>query len=404
LHILNGQATAKVHRTVFLSKDANIVASGSGDGTILIWNAKTGQLVRKIHTEGKNKWIEWDINCVVITSDGKFVIQAGLDLPIQIWSIETSGCVLSLDCSGERISSISLSPDEKLIISGTEEGIIRIWDVEMQTCRQIFRAGGWQIYNAFLIPFKHFVISAGGAFSAQVWDLRKVPSKLTTVIEGLYDKAFTVQLSNDSRYGISNCQDNGVRIWDIEKGVCIQTLIVGERVFHVAICPQQRYVVAGTISGKIYVWEFVTGKQLFILKGHDETVISDFAFSPNNDLLISCSYDKSIRVWSLENGECLRVLQGHSRSILRLALSRDGNLLLSGDGDWDRVHNIRVWNFDTGNCIQNIEDSGHLRLIAISEDSKRIISQSTSSVKVWKRIQENALSAMSEIQTMQCVY
>ena len=411
LHILSGHAKAKAFRTVFLSKDTNYVASGSGDGTILIWNTKTGQLVRKIVVEGNDKWEEWDRNCVLITSDGKSVIQAGLGSNIRFWSIETGECVLSLDSPGEKISCISLSADEKFIISGTENGIIRIWDVETQTCRQIFRAGGWPVRCAFLIPFKHFVISAGGAFSARVWDLSKLPSTLSTSMEGLYDKAFVVQLSNDSRYGITNYRDNGVRIWDIEKGACIQTLQVGERVFHAAICPQQRYLVAGTITGKIYVWELITEKQLFILKGHDETCISDFAFSRNNDLLISSSYDKSIRVWSLENGECLRVLQGHSGRVICLSMSKDGKMLISGDGERKGSGLIRVWDFETGNCTRILD--GHpefVILVNISDDSNRIVSQSHTAVKVWEtstgdciesheRDSDGAVRALSSVQS-----
>ena len=54
--------------------------------------------------------------------------------------------------------------------------------------------------------------------------------------------------------------------------------------------------------------------------------------------MISASY-KEMRVWNLETGELIQVLNGHINLINAIALSHDGQTLISGGEDG----NIHVW-------------------------------------------------------------
>jgi WD40 repeat protein len=53
----------------------------------------------------------------------------------------------------------------------------------------------------------------------------------------------------------------------------------------------------------IKVEHLATRKQLHLLKGNTENVIM-LAFSPDNKLLASASWDKTIKVWDLSPAHC----------------------------------------------------------------------------------------------------
>jgi WD40 repeat protein len=60
--------------------------------------------------------------------------------------------------------------------------------------------------------------------------------------------------------------------------------------------------------------------------------------SGDGKTLISASY-KEMRIWNLATGELIQVLNGHLNLINAIALSRDGQTLISGGEDG----NIHVW-------------------------------------------------------------
>lgn len=100
----------------------------------------------------------------------------------------------------------------------------------------------------------------------------------------------------------------------------------------------------GSLDKSIYVWEIMTGRLVEHLRGHKDTVYS-VTFSPNAVNLMSGSHDRTIKMRelsyyapgaissSVENGKCLETLEGHSDYMLSVALTPDGNWLLSGAKD-----------------------------------------------------------------------
>ena len=60
--------------------------------------------------------------------------------------------------------------------------------------------------------------------------------------------------------------------------------------------------------------------------------------------MVSGSYDTTIKLWDIRDKNCSATLKGHNRPINSLAVSPDGNLLLSGSEDCT----ARLWELRMG--------------------------------------------------------
>ncbi len=83
------------------------------------------------------------------------------------------------------------------------------------------------------------------------------------------------------------------------------------------------------------------------LTGHTYRVTS-VAISPDGKTLVSGSVDKTIKIWNLDTGTLQKTLTGHTEVFMSVAISPDGKTLVSGSSD----ATIKIWNLDTG-TLQN---------------------------------------------------
>src|SRR6478672_13551531 len=63
------------------------------------------------------------------------------------------------------------------------------------------------------------------------------------------------------------------------------------------------------------------------LRGHTDWV-NCVAISPDGQTLVSGSRDNTIKIWNLASGKVLATLRGHSEAIYSLAISPDGQTLV----------------------------------------------------------------------------
>uniref|UniRef100_T1KXW6 Small-subunit processome Utp12 domain-containing protein n=1 Tax=Tetranychus urticae TaxID=32264 RepID=T1KXW6_TETUR len=76
---------------------------------------------------------------------------------------------------------------------------------------------------------------------------------------------------------------------------------------------------------EIFLWSLKTGRLLDCLTGH-EAPVSAVKFSPTNNILVSCSWDKTVRTWNLfEGANCTREVLQLGSDAIGLAYRLDGN-------------------------------------------------------------------------------
>jgi WD40 repeat protein len=89
--------------------------------------------------------------------------------------------------------------------------------------------------------------------------------------------------------------------------------------------------------------------------------------------MVTGSYDQTLRIWDLETGVVLKKMEGHSQGVTALAVSRDGQIIASGDDGGEVI----AWHGETGepltkpikagsSCINSVDFSPDGTVLATS--------------------------------------
>ncbi|MBN3873921.1 MAG: hypothetical protein HWQ23_27725, partial [Nostoc sp. JL33] len=98
------------------------------------------------------------------------------------------------------------------------------------------------------------------------------------------------------------------------------------------------------------------GNLLRTLTGHN-SLVNAVAIAPDGKTAVSGSLDKTLKVWDLQTGKEISTLTGHNRSVNAVAIAPDGKTAVSGSLD----KTLKVWDLQTGKEISTL--TGHNSLV-----------------------------------------
>jgi WD40 repeat protein len=109
--------------------------------------------------------------------------------------------------------------------------------------------------------------------------------------------------------------------------------------------------------------------------------ILSVAFSPDGKLLVTGDANGEVRLWRVMDGEQLLTYGEHTGWVRSVSFSPDGQRLASGSDD----KTLKLWEVSTGKCLQTIE--GHtsgIQSVAFSPDGSTLASGSSDqTIKLW---------------------
>ena len=311
--VYNGHRGAVV---VAYSPDGKTAATAAGDGTVRLWDPRTGEQRRLLQDHKEN------VLCMAYSPDGKLLATGGgqpygemKDTAIRLWDAKTGEVVHRLEGHEGPVWTLAFSPDGGLLASGGQEywaahlNPLRLWDVRTGT------------------------------------ELRRFDGSNGTI---------TVAFSPDGATLASGHRGGALQLWNTSNGKLLHEIInrnrVGSGVFRcVAFAPNGKTVLAGigptegppmNIDGDAFrMWDPATGHRVHPWPPFRGNGVA-LSFSRDGGTLAVACQDSLIVLFETLTGREIRRFAGRAGTVRGLSFAPDGQTLLSGSEDgaaliWD---------------------------------------------------------------------
>jgi WD40 repeat protein/class 3 adenylate cyclase len=202
-----------VHSVAF-DPGGRVLASGSDDGTIKVWDVGTGKLLRTLAAH------QMAVTAVAFDPAGRGMASAGLTGPVRLWATADGGLLRSLEVQRSRIRSLAFDRAGRMLASGGDHGTIELWVTDSGRRLRTLpgKPANETIWSVAFDPIGQTLASGGSDNTVKLWEVGS--GRLLRTLEGHTGGVTCVSFLSDGRL-LASMGDNSVRLWSTDTGVCL---------------------------------------------------------------------------------------------------------------------------------------------------------------------------------------
>ncbi|MEM9447479.1 MAG: WD40 repeat domain-containing serine/threonine-protein kinase [Cyanobacteria bacterium P01_E01_bin.6] len=290
------------------------------------------------HTlRGHDAWVR----SVAISADGQLIASGSGDKTVKLWSVETGQLLHTLTGHSTWVRGVAISPDQQMVASVSNDKTIRLWHAHTGDHLQTLTGHGDWIRAVTFLPIEGGLATAGQDKIIHVWDLKR--NMMVRTLQGHAHWVLALAHHPDGKRLFSGSRDRTIRCWNLASGKCEYTLSGHtSEVSSLAITPDGNQLLSGSGDQTIRVWDIQSGQLLQTLRSH-EGAVNGVAMHPSGIEFASGSNDKTIRLWKLGAEVPYATLTGHVGWVWTVDFpkhveAKGASTLISGS--WDSTINI----------------------------------------------------------------
>ena len=359
--------------TLAFSPDGSLLACGSEDSTIKLWNTITGELIATFTGHLSN------VNHFDFSPDGNMLASGSSGGTIRFWDINTKEALKTTIIGHMWMRKASFLGDGSKLASVFSNGIITVWDLKnsqkttLVTKATLEEPSYWETY-------RDFVLSPDGTKLAN-YGIQSDPSKpnygdnilrLTDVNTGRDVDTFpsigAEVFSPDGKTAACS-GGNVIRLLNTETGET-RNIITSDHdedsderkplIAALVFSPDGKKIVSGTMGGHLQIWDVDTGEKLNAFyketppKGSTyQEAIRSLAYSPDGSILAVGSTKRIRLIGSVKQPHLKEIVFGDREYNDTFIFSPDDSILVVGIGGGK----IQLWDVATGDKLVSLD--GH---------------------------------------------
>jgi WD40 repeat protein len=290
---------------------------------------------------------------IAYSNDGTLLASGSDDGRITLWDTTSGRDVWSEQVASFPVTSVRFSPDGRLVAAGagttsppTKPGIAKVWDLASK--QEIASASPkgvvWKV--AFTPDGKTLALSGG------YWDTQAESSLLDIASKELRPLPWTkghdhiakgVAISPDGKILVSDCYQS-ITVWSLaDNRVVFDTRnTVKCFVLFLAFSPDGKTLATcgapmrghnDNEPGELTLWDTATWKPRTPRGQTDAGGLVGIAYSPDGKLIAGGGYDEAVHVWDAASLQSKVIYLGRDGMIWTVAFSPDGKVVASGSDD-----------------------------------------------------------------------
>lgn len=304
-------------RALALSSNDEMLVSTS-NGLIKVWNIRTLSVIRTIQS-GYGLCVAYapgDRHIVVGTKAGK----------LEFYDLQAARLVESIDAHTAPIWSIQLTPDGSGFVTASADKKLKFWSFDIAEVSENGKRGNDSDSD-----------EDGGRSNSLAPTRRLTIAHVKTF--DLSDDALACKFTKDGKYLAVALLDSTVKVYVVDSMKLFHTLY-GHKlpVMSMDISDDGSIIVTGSADKNIRIWGMDFGDCHKSMFAHADSVMG-IVFVPQTHYFFSIGKDGVLKYWDADKFEHVLSLEGHQAEAWALAVSTDGDFVVTGSHD----RSLRIW-------------------------------------------------------------
>jgi len=371
--------------SVVYSHDGSFIVSGSNDGTVRIWDTRTGDEMIPPLQSGIDR-----ILSIAVAPDGARIASVyDKSSEICVWNL-LAGHMTPQRLTGHSAAvwSVTFSPDSNLLASASQDTTVRIWKVETGQQLTVLRGHTGEVNEVAFAPDGLILASGSSDQTIRLWHSATGEPAGIKSIQHHVD-IFSVCFAPDGTKLASGCADGTIRLLEPQTGREITKIDAHFlSVRSVRFSPDGRSLVSAADERRaiLSTWRDNEARSSLMDTIHHTDSVRSAVFSPDGLYIAAASEDRTIRIWAAKNGQTtVMSLPSHNNVICSMTVSSNGASIVSASTDGL----VCAWNAHTGDqkplLAIPLELGSSVNSVAVSSDGRLIVSASNSEseIRLW---------------------
>ena len=361
--------------------DGQTLASGGSDETIRLWSLAERKESRRWSGHVK------EVMALVALPDGKSLVSGGHDGFLYLWNTEHQKAGFAKASLTERVRGFAFTPDSRQVVTINSNGQVEAWAAAtLRHLADLKPLGAGNLCLSLASRAGHLLLAAGtDAGWVKIWDVTSLAEpQLVASFRAHNSRVAALEFEPQGRIlmsseylpsGWANSDARNFKAWDTSTWRERPEFAVGSHL--VAHWPESDWMVVrcGPVGLDFALRDLRTGKERRIVTGHRHYLVA-LAFSPDERLLASGSFDGTVRLWEVGSWRLVATLPGMG-FVRNVAFSPDGLRLATASNP------VKLWDLATYQELASLPLEGVT--VAFSPDGNTLaVRDSSGLVHFWR--------------------